>query len=262
MPIDQDPSPAENKMSLTEHLEELRRRIIYALLGVAVTLGLSLAFARQVILALEYPFNQVMAEMGSSQKLNVLSIGAGFDLYMRVALYCGLIAASPWIIYQVWAFVSAGLYSKEKRFVQYSIPFSIALFLAGGAFFIGFVAVPATRFLVHFDIWLDVAPMVSINNQIEFMTDMILVFGVAFQMPLATLILAKVGLVSMETLRAYRKHVIFAIVVFSGIFAPPDALSMLAMIFPMWLLYELGVALAYLLVYRREQAEQPEDLEE
>lgn len=241
-------------MTLGEHLEELRRRVIYALLGVAVAVAVSLAFAREVILAFEWPYQKALAEIGMPwEKLAVLSVGAGFDVYMRVALYCGLLLAGPWIIYQAWAFVAAGLHPRERRVVLMAVPAFVGLFLGGAAFFVAFVAVPAIKFLIGFDRWLDLDPVVTLQSQIGFMTDMVLAFGLAFQTPLAILLLAKVGLVSMKTLRKYRRHAIVAIAAFAAVFAPPDALSMLALGLPMWLLYELGVVLAYFLALRKKK---------
>lgn len=261
MPENEEEHVGQRRMTLAEHLDELRRRLIFAMLGLLAGAGIGVAFSKQVIGFLMVPYNEAMARLHlAPDELVVLNAGGGFDIWLRVALYCGAILAGPWIIYQIWAFISAGLYPREKRFVQYSIPFSAALFLAGGAFFVLYVAVPAMMFLMGMDRWLDLKPMITLQNQVAFMTDMILAFGLAFQLPLGVLILAKVGLVDMAALKRYRKHVLLAIVVFSGIFAPPDALSMVAMIVPMWMLYELGVGLSWLLVLRHRKEEDGEPI--
>ncbi len=253
----EDEKLGERRMTLAEHLDELRLRLILAIAGLLVGASLGLVFSKQVIQFLMRPYNEAMSRLHlAPDPLVVLNAGGGFDIWLRVALYCGAFVAGPWIIYQLWAFISAGLYPREKRFIQYSIPFSAALFLAGGAFFVLYVAVPAMIFLMGMDLWLELKPVITLQNQVAFMTDMILAFGLAFQLPLAVLILAKVGLVSMAALKRYRKHVLLAIIVFSGIFAPPDALSMIAMIIPMWMLYELGVGLSWLLVLRHRREEE------
>lgn len=246
-------------MSLGEHLEELRRRLIYALLGLVVGVAIGLAIGRPIIQIMQRPYEAALAKMGMpNEQLSVLAVGAGFDIYMRVALYTGLLIGCPWIIYQVWAFIAAGLRPNERRYVQFSVPFSVALFLAGGVFFVFFVSVPAITFLMEFDRWLGVKPLITLPNQIGFMVDMILAFGVAFQTPVAVLILAKVGLVDMKTLRGYRRHAALAVSIFAAIFAPGDALSMIIMAGAMYLLYELGLVLAHLLIFRHEPAEDDE----
>ncbi len=250
----------ERRMTLADHLDELRRRLIRAILGLVAGAALGMIFAREVIFLLTRPYYKALESIHQpAEPLTVLTAGGGFDIWMRVALYCGAILAGPWIIYQIWGFVSAGLYPREKRFVQYSIPFSVLLFLGGAAFFVFYVAVPAVVFLVGIDLWLGLRPMITLQSQITFMTDMILAFGLAFQLPLAVLILSKVGIASMSTLNKYRKHVLMAIVIFCAIFAPPDALSMVAMIVPMWMLYEIGVGLSWLLVLRHRKADELDD---
>jgi sec-independent protein translocase protein TatC len=251
--------PDEKRMSLVEHLEELRRRLIYSLAGLAVAMALALIFGHQIIALLKYPYDKAVSQLGMPSQLSVLSAGAGFDAYMKVSFYCGLILSCPWIVYQLWMFVSAGLYPRERRYVTYSVPFSALLFMGGAAFFLLAVSVPAIRFLLWFDHWMGLNPIVTLQSHVEFMTDMILAFGLAFQTPLAIFILARVGLVSIRTLNRYRRHAIFVILVFSAVFAPPDVLSMLAMALPMWMLFEAGVLLAYITVRKQERQEREED---
>jgi sec-independent protein translocase protein TatC len=252
------------RMSLGEHLDELRRRVIYSLLGLATAMAAALVFGREIVWVLKHPYDAALqqVEPGADAGLAVLSAGAGFDAYMRISFYCGLVIACPWILYQLWLFISAGLYPNERRYVSRSVPFSVLLFLGGTAFFYFFVAVPAIRFLLWFDRYMGLKPMVTLQSHVGFMTDMFLAFGIAFQTPLAILILAKVGLVDMKMLNRYRRMAIFAILVFSAVFAPPDALSMLAMAVPMWLLYEFGVLLAFLAIRKRQREKAQEAAED
>jgi sec-independent protein translocase protein TatC len=254
-----DYDPEATRMTLGEHLDELRVRIIRSLIGLAVGTAVGLASGKQLVWLLVWPYRVAATELGMAPELAVMSAGAGFDSYMKISFYFGLILACPWIVYQLWMFIAAGLYPKERRYVSSTVPL---LFLAGAAFFVLAVAVPAIRFLLMFDHWMGLKPVVTLQSHIGFMTDMILAFGLAFQTPLAIYILAKVGLVSMGTLHKYRKHAIFAILVFSAVFAPPDALSMLAMAGPMWLLYEFGVVLAYFAIRKQRRQEEMERRQE
>lgn len=255
--VPDNPNDDQPRMTLGEHLEELRRRILYALAGLVAAMALSLAFGKDLILLLERPYTQVTGEAGLDPHLAVLSTTAAVGVYFRVCLIAGAILASPWIFYQLWMFVSAGLYTREKRYVLYAVPMSVVLFVAGAAFFLFVVATPTLRFLIGFAGWLGVRPVVTLQEHIGFMTMMMLVFGLTFQTPMAVLVLAKMGLVTMRTLNKYRRHVIVVIVIVAAIATPPDPVEQILLAVPMYLLYELGVLLAYLFVARPRLADVP-----
>jgi sec-independent protein translocase protein TatC len=248
----QPPKQDEARMSLGEHLDELRKRIIYSLGGLCVAVIGGLALAGPVIHWLEIPYLAV----NPGTQLTVLSVAGGFSMYMKVGLYVGLVISCWWIAYQLWAFVAAGLYDKEKRYVMRAVPWSAILFLAGAAFFMLVVIKPALFFFHEFNSWLGVQSLVTLEEYIDFVVVMLLVFGLSFQTPLIVLVLAKTGLISLDTLTRYRKHVIMALTVFAGIFAPADAWSMIVMGAAMWLLYEAGVLLAWLTVFRKQADDQ------
>jgi sec-independent protein translocase protein TatC len=246
-----EPRPSES-MTIGEHLDELRKRIIYAILGLVAAMAISLLFTKETIDILNHPYLVAMKQAGMEAKLTVLSASAGLTIYLRVALYSGLILGSPWILYQLWMFVAAGLYPRERRYVTYSVPFSAALFIGGAVFFLEFIAAPALLFFVNFNNWLGVTPIVTLQDHIDFMTGLMLIFGLVFQTPLVVFVLAKTGLVRMEHFHHFRKHVIAGITVFAGIFAPADLFSMFAMGLSMWMLYEVGVLAAYIFVIRKK----------
>ena len=255
--VSADEPDDQPRMSLGEHLEELRRRILYALAGLGVAMTASLLFGRWLIRLLEYPFAQVMGAAGQDSRLAVLSTTAAVGVYFRVCLIAGAILASPWIFYQLWMFVSAGLYAREKRYAIYAVPLSVVLFVGGAAFFLFVVAVPALRFLIGFAGWLDVRPVVTLQEHIGFMTVMMLVFGVTFQTPMVVLVLAKMRLVTIRTLNRYHRHVIVVIVILAAVLTPPDPVEQILLAVPMILLYELGVLLAYVFVGKPHPTEVP-----
>jgi len=239
------------KMTLGQHLDELRRRLIYAAIGLVAVMAVALIFGKQLIRLIEYPYNVAMQEAGREPQLAMTGLTDAFSTYLRVSFYAALVVAAPWIVYQLWMFVAAGLYPNERRYVNRSIPFSVLLFLVGAAFGVQ-VSIPAMKFFVTFANSLGVQPIVTLDNYISFMTNLLLVFGLIFEVPLVVLVLAKVGLVNMRMLNRYRRHVVVAMAVFAAVFAPPDAMSMILMILPMWLLYEGGILLAWLLVFRKK----------
>jgi sec-independent protein translocase protein TatC len=154
-------------------------------------------------------------------------------------------------------FVSAGLYPHERRYVVFAVPMSVALFVGGAAFFLLAAAVPAMRFLIGFGTWLGVKPVITLQEHISFITTMMLVFGLMFQTPMVVLVLAKMGLVSVRTLNKYRRHVIVAIVILAAVATPPDPVDQIILAVPMYLLFELGVLLAYVFVGRKKPTDSP-----
>jgi sec-independent protein translocase protein TatC len=240
-------------MTVGQHLDELRKRIIYALVGFGAAIGLSLLFTREILTVLNGPYLRVVHQANMDVKLTVLSVSAGFAIYLRVAMYAGLIVGSPWILYQLWMFIAAGLYPRERRYVTRCIPLSAGLFIGGALFFLYFISEPALRFFIDFNSWLGVTPIVTLQDHIEFMTGLMLIFGIVFQTPLVVAVLAKTGLARMEHFHHFRRHVIAGITIFACIFAPADMFSMLVMALCMWLLYEAGVLLAYLLLARKKK---------
>ena len=242
-------------MSLGEHLEELRRRIIYALAGLTAGTAICLYFAPVIIDVLKEPYVEVMKGLGLKGDLAVLDVTAGLTNYLKVSVYAGIVLASPWIVYQLWMFVSAGLHQKEKRYVLLVVPFCALLFVGGVAFFLLVVAESVLRFLLELSKWLGMVPMITFENHIGFMTRLMVVFGLAFQTPLVILTLAATNLVSLKMLHRYRRHVIVVILIVAALSTPPDPFSQLALAIPIWLLYELGVVLVYLLK-RKEKSPQ------
>jgi len=248
------------RMSLGEHLEELRRRLIYAILGLAAAMIVTMIFGKQIIGLLRFPYARVMRSMGLPPELTLMTVGAGFEIYLRVSLYAGLVVGAPWVFYQFWMFIGAGLLPREKKYVKMAIPFSATLFITGALFFFFVASIPCLRFLIGMDKWLgeDVKMLFTLPAYINFVCMLMLVFGLAFQTPLAVLLLTKTGLVTIKTLRHYRRHVVVAIAVAAAIISPsPNPLDMIILAVPMYLLFELGVVLSH--VFRsKETARQDE----
>jgi sec-independent protein translocase protein TatC len=252
-----EPAPGgvdgDARMSLGDHLDELRKRIIYSLIGFAVAVVVGLLFGRPLLMLVEKPYYDAMRELApkGSHTLKALTPMEAVNVYLRVSVIVGLILASAWIFYQLWMFVSVGLYTKERRYVRNTLPFVAGLFVAGAMFFLFVVSTPILKALIEMSLWLGVEMSVTLENHVAFMTNMMLVFGITFQTPLVVVILAKIGLVSIRGFNHFRRHVVLAILIFTGIIAPPDAFSMMALAAPMWLLYEIGVLLAWLMVRNR-----------
>lgn len=236
-------------MSLGDHLEELRLRLLLALAGLAVGAVVCLFFGSKIIAFIERPYIGVM---GEEARLQTLAPADGFVSYVKIALISGLIISSPWVFYQIWMFVGAGLYPNEKRYVHLATPFSAVLFVAGALFFILVVAPITLGFLVTFNKRvLGVSSNFTFQNYISFVTTLMLVFGIAFQTPVAIFFLNRTGLVSLQALRRSRKFVLLGVFVVAAMATPPDVISQVTLAVPLYALFELGILLSYLAKRRK-----------
>jgi sec-independent protein translocase protein TatC len=174
--------------------------------------------------------------------LSVLSVTEGFVIWMQMTIYCGVVLGSPWIFYQLWMFVAAGLYPHEKKYIYYFLPTSLGLFLAGVVLCELIVLPFGIRWLLQFNGWLGFKPELRLSEWLSFAIMAPLLFGIAFQTPLVMFFLERVGFLSVETYRANRKMAVFVLLVAAAVLAvAPDPLSWLALALPMVLLYELGI---------------------
>jgi sec-independent protein translocase protein TatC len=179
-------------------------------------------------------------------KSALISLGPleSITIFMMVCFVTGLTIASPWVFYQVWAFVAAGLYRHERHYVKKFLPFSLGLFLAG-VFLCYFGVLPITlQFLLQFNVWLGIEPTMQISEWMSFATILPLVFGLCFQTPLIMLFLARLGIFTAADFRAKRKIAILVMVIAAAVLTPgPDVSSQLLLALPMIGLYELGILL-------------------
>ncbi len=163
-------------------------------------------------------------------------------IFFMVCLVSGLVLASPWVFYQIWAFVAAGLYRHEQSYVKKYLPYSLGLFLAG-VFLCFFGVLPVTlTFLLQFNVWLGVAPTLRLSDWMGFATILPLIFGLAFQTPLVMLFLERISVFTVDDYRAKRKFAILVITIAAAVLTPgQDPFSMVLLAVPMILLYELGI---------------------
>jgi len=235
--------PLDSTMSLGDHLEELRMRLIRALVGLVIGAVICLVFCSKIIAFIEEPYIGVM---GEDARLQTLAPADGIISYIKIALISGLILTSPWVFYQIWMFVAAGLYPHEKRYVHLATPFSAVLFVIGALFFVLVVSPLTLAFLVKFNQRvLGVSSNFTFANYISFITMLMLVFGVAFQTPIAIFFLHKTGLVSVKALRRSRKYVLLGIFVIAAMATPPDVISQVTLAVPLYALFELGIVLCW-----------------
>ena len=237
-------------MSLGDHLEELRMRLVYALTGLVICAVIGFCFGPKIITLIEKPYTNVM---GQEARLQTLSPADGLISFIKLALITGLIISSPWVFYHIWMFVVTGLYPDEKRYVYLAAPFSAVLFIGGALFFLFVVAPLTLNFLVKFnEKMLGVNSQFTFQNYMSFVTHLMLVFGMAFQTPTAIFFLNRTGLVSLKALTGSRKYVLLAVFVIAAMVTPPDVISQITLGVPLYLLFELGILISYIASRRKK----------
>jgi len=236
-------------MSLGDHLDDLRRRLLFAIAGLVIGTIVCVFFGGQIIAFIKVPFTDIV---GEEFLLKSLAPADAFISYMKITIVAGLLLSSPWVFYHLWMFIAAGLYPKERRYVTMAVPFSVVLFIAGSLFFMFVVAPISLRFFIKFNVFLKLESSWTFQNYISFITTLMLVFGIAFQTPIAIFILTRTGLVSIETLKSVRKYVFLGTFVISAFATPPDVISQVTLALPLYALFELGLALSYIADRRKK----------
>jgi len=327
--------PDDVRMTLGEHLEELRSRLIRAIVGVLSGAILCFIFSRYVLAFLCSPIFAVLEKHGYDSEMSFLSPAENFITHLKVSIIVGFIISAPYSLMQVWGFVSAGLYKHERKWVRRFVPVSIALFFTGAGFFLLIVSPPLLNFLITFktdlpniakympkwtmpavgidpidtvendqpepvpssqpvpafekdpETWPDGVPWLNKANReiryrfkdkifatrlkevggnkkikpemrvaeyVMFILHLAAAFGIGFQVPVIVSFLATVGIASSKDMARLRRYVWFGMSVAAAFFTPPDVASMLFLLIPMALLYEVGLIAARIIESKRSDA--------
>ena len=258
------PPPADEedgmlRMSFLEHLEELRKRIISALLGVAVAFLLSFLFCNQLWDVIKQPAVSALKSLGYEQRLVQITPMETLNIiWFKLPLVCALFIGSPWVVYQVWAFISPGLYRRERRWAVPFIVSSAGLFILGGlfAYFVAFRF--ALTFLLGMGHGKDIAPFVSVSEYFAMFVNVVLGIGLVFELPVVIFFLTLLHIVTPSFLMKHSRYAILIIFVIAAIVTPsPDAFNMLLFALPMCLLFFVGLFAAYILTLHRENRRFP-----
>ncbi len=238
-------------MSMIEHLRELRKRLFYVLIAVGVGFAIAYQFSGQIFDFLMVPLLEAMPD-DQEKRMIFTGLAQPFVLDLKLGIFGGLILALPFILVQIWLFIAPGLYPKERRLVVPVIVTALLSFGLGAAFAY-FLAFP-----VSFQYFLGyttatIQPMLSIMEYLDFVTKMLLGFGVMFELPLVIFFLARMGLVTPQFLANNRRWAVLVIAFFSAIFTPPDAISMSIMAVPLYLLFEFSILIARVVYRERPQ---------
>lgn len=229
--------------TLLSHLLELRDRLVKAFAALFVCFVPAIIFRKEIFSLVAQP---LLKQLPEGQTLIATSVVSSFSAPLKLSFYAALFVAMPYILTQLWGFVSPGLYKREKRFAIPLLVSSIALFYVGVGFAYKFVMPLAFKFFAHAGP-AEVKVTPDINIYLDFILTLFLAFGVAFEVPVVVVLLTLTGLVSVEKLSASRGYVVIGIFVIAAVLTPPDVLSQVAMAVPMWLLFEAGIIFARIL---------------
>jgi sec-independent protein translocase protein TatC len=203
--------------------------------------------AKPVLLAIDLqgtPLGKVLEGMRKeSLKPRTDGPDEAFMIYLKVSLIVGLVIASPYVLFELWQFVAAGLYPHERKYVYRYLPLSVGLFLGGAAFCFFAVIPQVLTFLFEFNKWLDIRPEMRVGTWVTFALIVSVMFGVSFQLPLVMMFLDRISLLNASVYREKRRFAILAISVISMVLTPSDPVSMMMMMIPLCVLYELGIIL-------------------
>jgi sec-independent protein translocase protein TatC len=225
-------------MSFLDHLEELRKRLLWSALAIVITTGTAFYFSDQILTAYIKPVGEI--------KLHVTEVTGAFYAYLKISLLTGLFASAPIVFYQLWAFVSPGLFKHERRTVMPLVMVSTILFLVGAGFCYIVVLPFSLKFLIGFSGDL-LSPIITVGSYISFSGMLLLAFGLGFQIPVVAYFLGRIGVVSSRYLAKGRRYAAVVILIASAILTPtPDAATMLMLAGPLYLLYEISIILVKL----------------
>ena len=238
----------EVEMPFLDHLEELRWRIIRALVSVVIFTVIAFFFSDYLLDFLLYTTKNLKQPIN----LQVLKVQSVFIIKLELALIAGIIFSLPYIFYQIWSFVAPGLLEKERRYVVPVILFATLSFLTGSVFAY-FVIIP-----LALDFFLGLAP-VNVTNNIAldfyfgFMVRIIMVFGIVFELPVISLFLTKLGILTPKILKKYRRYAIVIFFVIAAILTPPDPTTQVLLAIPLLILYEVTIWISYFFQKKKKE---------
>ena len=235
-------TPEQAGMSLIEHLQELRTRLIRALIAVGVGFVIAYAIADPLFHLLTWPIREV-----SGGKVMLIGTGVGEAFYtkIKVALIAGLFVSSPAVFYELWKFIAPGLYEKERRMAKPFVFFATAFFALGGYFCWAVVFKIGYAFFLSQYASIGVTPTIRISEYLSFSAKLLLAFALTFEMPIFAFFFTKLGMIDYKMMISYIRYAILAIFIVAAALTPPDMISQFLLAIPLLLLYALSVGVAY-----------------
>jgi len=239
----------DDKQPFLGHLEELRKRLVICAIAIGIGFGISYIFAKQLFSYLVLPLTKVLPD---DSRLIFTNLPEMFIAYIKVALVAGIILAIPIIFYQLWMFLAPALFKKEKKYIIPFVLFSSILFAVGALFGYLVVFPYGFKFFVSFATE-DIQALPSVKQYFSFAIRLLLAFGVVFEMPVVVLFLTKIGLITPDSMKKFRKFAILSSFILSAILTPPDVATQLMMALPIIILYEISIVLSKTMYRKKEK---------
>jgi len=247
-------SAPEASETFISHLIELRTRLLRAIVMVVIVFVCLFPFAQELYALLAQP---LLASLPKGGQMIATDVTTPFFVPMKVAMMAAFLISLPYVLYQLWAFIAPGLYSHEKKLAAPLVAVSTILFLCGMSFAY-FLVFPVIFGFISSVAPEGVAVMTDINKYLDFVLTLFLAFGITFEVPVAVIVLVKMGVVSVEKLREIRSYVVVGAFVIGAIFTPPDVVSQIMLAVPLWLLYEAGIVAAAIITRKKPRSEEQE----
>ncbi len=249
---DSETKEAMPVMGFLDHLEELRKRVVYSIIAVGVGFGICWWKVERIYDVMQRPIINVLHKHQLPEHLGYLNPTDPFNLYLKVAALAGLFLTSPFVLYQVWMFISPGLYRNEKKYVVPFMVSTIFLFLSGGYFGYRIVYPRALDFLIGFG--KQFQPMITIGEYTQLFLSIVLGMGLIFEMPILVFFLALMGIMSPRFMLKNFRYSILVIFIIAAIVTPtPDIVNMCIFAAPMLALYALSIGVAYMVYPKKDQ---------
>jgi sec-independent protein translocase protein TatC len=244
------------KMSLFEHLAELRKRLVYSAMAIAVGFVVGFSVAKPVIRFVSQPMTDALNAAHYSPKLIYTAPAGPINIVISLGFYLGIVLALPVVLYQVWLFIAPGLYKHERKAVVAFILSSVLLFLSGIAFAY-FILLPyVLKFLLTFQSTLPLQPLISINEYFSLILIVLVGVGAIFQLPVLVFVLSLFGIVTPHWLWKNMRYAILIITIIAAIVTPsPDATTMLVFMAPMIGLYFVSIGVSYMVFRKKRRRE-------
>ncbi len=238
--MEEEQKANEKRVPISEHLEELRSRIIKSIIVVVALFFVSWFFKTRILDIIKKPHTITMKNLGLSQSLQVLSYQEGFYAYIKLCLLAAVFMAYPIILFQIWRFVEAGLFKRERRYVKTFAPISYIAFITGVLFGYYFLIPYGLQFLIKI-LGGGIQPMITMSQYISLVTMLTLALGIVFQLPLIMLFISKIGMLKAEDFIKWRLYAILIIFILAAVITPPDPFTQVMTALPMIILYEIGI---------------------
>jgi sec-independent protein translocase protein TatC len=258
---------SKEKMSLIDHLTELRNRLLYSVAALLIAFGICYAFSEEIYRFLLAPLEKVLVEKGAHQMIYT-GLAEAFFTYIKLSFWAAFCITFPIFAYHIWRFIAPGLYKNEKKVFMPVLFATPILFIMGASLAYYFIFPLAWKFFASFEIAQnsDGLPLLleaKISEYLSITMQLIFAFGLSFQLPILLILLNRVGFVTIRAMKKNRKYVFVGAFIFGAILTPPDIISQIGLAIPLYTLYEFSIIFAQILDRkRRKNTQEPSYCEE